>query len=54
MEILRNVARWNGKEMPDKNFCLSSEEENERLGDFRDLFMSPRMIHKTLGSWLMW
>lgn len=53
-EILSKVARLNGKEMPDEKLYLSGDEQNERLGDFRDLFMSPRMIHKTLGSWLMW
>jgi len=53
-EILSKVARLNGKEMPDEELYLCSDEQNERLGDFRDLFMSPRMIHKTLGSWLMW
>ncbi|XP_020605191.1 organic cation transporter protein-like [Orbicella faveolata] len=53
-EILSKVARLNGKEMPDEKLYLSSDEQNERLGDFRDLFISPRMIHKTLGSWLMW
>ncbi|KAL9979763.1 hypothetical protein ACROYT_G017473 [Oculina patagonica] len=53
-KILSNVARLNGKEMPDEKFDLTSEEQNERLGDFRDLFKTPRMIHKTLGSWVMW
>ena len=53
-EIISKVARLNGKQMPDENLYLSNDEQNERLGDFRDLFMSPRMIHKTLGSWLMW
>lgn len=53
-EILSNVAKLNGKEMPEEEFYLASDEQNERLGDFRDLFKSPRLIHKTLGSWLMW
>ncbi|KAL9979764.1 hypothetical protein ACROYT_G017474 [Oculina patagonica] len=53
-KILSNVARLNGKEMPDEKFDLTSDEQNERLGDFRDLFKTPRMIHKTLGSWVMW
>ena len=53
-EILTKVARLNGKEMPEESLYLSSEEQNERLGDFRDLFVSLRMIHKTLGCWLMW
>ena len=53
-EILGKVARLNGKEMPDEKLYLSSDEQNERLGDFRDLFRSPKMIHKTLGSWLVW
>ena len=53
-DILSKVARLNGKEMLDEKLYLSSDEQNERLGDFRDLFMSPRMMHKTFGSWLMW
>ncbi len=53
-KILSNVARLNGKEMPDEKFDLTSDEQNERLGDFRDLFKTRRMIHKTLGSWVMW
>lgn len=40
--------------MPTGSLELSQEELNERLGDFRDLFVSRKMIHKTLGSWLMW
>ena len=52
--ILCNVAEVNGKEMPTESLELSQEEQNERLGDFRDLFVSRKMIHKTLCSWLMW
>ncbi|XP_058972157.2 solute carrier family 22 member 15 [Pocillopora verrucosa] len=52
--ILRKVAELNGKEMPTESLELSQEEQNERLGDFRDLFVSRKMIHKTLCSWLMW
>ena len=52
--ILCKVAEVNGKEMPTESLELSQEEQNERLGDFRDLFVSRKMIHKTLCSWLMW
>ena len=45
------VARLNGKEMPSEKLCLPKEE---RLGDFRDLFSSLKMAHKTIGVWLMW
>jgi len=50
-EILSNVARINDKEMPKEELDLPKEE---RLGDFRDLFSSLKMVHKTLGSWFMW
>ncbi|KAJ7383545.1 hypothetical protein OS493_027208 [Desmophyllum pertusum] len=50
-EVLSNVARKNGKEMPNEALYLPKEE---RLGDFRDLFSSLQMAHKTLGTWLMW
>ncbi|KAJ7383547.1 hypothetical protein OS493_027210 [Desmophyllum pertusum] len=50
-EVLRKVARKNGKEMPNEALCMPKEE---RLGDFRDLFSSRKMAHKTLGTWLMW
>ena len=50
-EILKKVARINGKEMPEEELDLPKEE---RLGDFRDLFSSLKMMHKTLGSWFAW
>jgi len=50
-EILSKVARLNGKEMPSEKLCLP---KRERLGDFRDLFSSVKMAHKTLGVWFMW
>jgi len=49
--IFSNVARLNGKEMPEEALELPKEE---KLGDLRDLFSSRKMAHKTLGSWLMW
>ncbi|KAJ7383543.1 hypothetical protein OS493_027206 [Desmophyllum pertusum] len=53
-ETLSKVARLNGKEMPDATLQLPNDEKMERLGDFRDLFISAKMAHKTLASWLMW
>ncbi|XP_020605193.1 solute carrier family 22 member 15-like [Orbicella faveolata] len=50
-EILSKVARLNGKEMPREKLFLPKEE---RLGDFRDLFSSLKMAHKTLAVWFMW
>lgn len=49
--ILSKIARINGNEMPKDELMLSKEE---RLGDFRDLFSSGKMVHKTLGSWFIW
>ena len=54
MSVLRKVAKVNGKEMPDAALKLPNDEKKERLGDFRDLFSSRKMTHKTLLSWLMW
>lgn len=48
---LAKVAKMNGKEMPDEPLALPKQE---KLGDFRDLFSSPNMIHRTLGSWFIW
>jgi len=53
-QILSKIAKVNGKEMPEEALDLPSNEKEERLGDFRDLFISAKMTHKTLGSWMMW
>ena len=53
-DALSKVARLNGRKMPDEALQLPNDEKIERLGDFRDLFMSARMVHRTLGSWIMW
>nr|XP_058946475.1 solute carrier family 22 member 15-like [Pocillopora verrucosa] len=52
-DILSKVAKVNGKSMPEEALHLP-KDERIRLGDFPDLFMSDGMIHRTLGSWLMW
>ena len=52
-DILSKVAKVNGKSMPEEALYLP-KDESIRLGDFPDLFMSDGMIHRTLGSWLMW
>lgn len=52
--VLGKVAKVNGKEMPNDALQLPNDEKVERLGDFRDLFISAKMVHKTLASWLMW
>ena len=52
--ILSKIARLNGKEMPEEELVLPNDEKKERLGDFRDLFVTARMAHITLGSWLIW
>lgn len=54
MDVLRKVSKVNGKEMPDAALKSPNDEKTERLGDFRDLFSSAKMAHKTLLSWLMW
>ena len=52
--MLCEVARVNGKKMPDVILKLPKDEKKERLGDFRDLFSSAKLTHKTLASWFMW
>lgn len=54
MDVLSKVSKVNGKQMPDAALKLPNDEKTERLGDFRDLFSSAKMAHKTLLSWLMW
>ena len=53
-ETLAKVAKVNGKVMPDAALKLPNDEKMERLGDFRDLFSSTKMAHKTLACWFMW
>ena len=53
-KVLCKVAKVNGRKMPDVILKLPNDEKKERLGDFRDLFSSAKMTHKTLASWLMW
>lgn len=53
-KVLCEVAKVNGKKMPDVILKLPNDEKKERLGDFRDLFSSAKLTHKTLASWLMW
>ena len=50
-KTLSEVARLNGKQMPDEPLALPKQE---KLGEFRDLFSSFNMTHRTLGSWFIW
>ena len=50
-ETLSKVAKINRKQMPEESLALPKQE---KLGEFRDLFASMKMVHKTLGSWFIW
>ncbi|XP_068702932.1 solute carrier family 22 member 15-like isoform X1 [Montipora foliosa] len=50
-ETLSKVARINRKQMPEESLALPKQE---KLGEFRDLFASMKMVHTTLGSWFIW
>ncbi|XP_068703012.1 organic cation/carnitine transporter 2-like isoform X2 [Montipora capricornis] len=50
-KTLSEVARLNGKQMPDEPLAMPKQE---KLGEFRDLFSSFNMTHRTLGSWFIW
>ena len=49
--ILREVAKVNKREYPDVKLVQYKEQ---RTGDFRDLFASKKMAHKTLVCWFSW
>ena len=54
-ELLNQIARVNGKEEENEPLQeFNSEENKQRLGDFRDLFANRRMTHLTLLSWYAW
>ena len=49
--ILKEIARVNKKDYPDVQLV---QYKNQKTGDFRDLFGSWKMAHKTLVSWFSW
>ena len=54
-EVLRRIARVNRKEEPEEPLqVLNSEDNKQRLGDFRDLFATRKLTHYILLSWYTW
>ncbi|XP_031565339.1 organic cation/carnitine transporter 4-like isoform X2 [Actinia tenebrosa] len=54
-KTLKTAARVNKKVILDDDMnLLGTDEEKERLGDIRDLFVSRSMAHRTLLSWFCW
>ena len=54
-EMLKKIAQVNGKKEPEESLeVLNSEDDKQRLGDFRDLFATRKWAHYTLLSWYSW
>lgn len=51
-EIFRKMAKVNKRTMPDGE--LQVPDDDDRLGDVRDLFATRKMVQKTLLSWYCW
>ena len=51
-EIFRKMAKVNKTTMPDEE--LKMPDDDQRLGDVRDLFVTRKMVQKTLLSWYCW
>lgn len=51
-DIFRKMAKVNKRTMPDEE--LQVPEDNDRLGDVRDLFATRKMTQTTLLSWYCW
>ncbi|KAL9979757.1 hypothetical protein ACROYT_G017467 [Oculina patagonica] len=51
-EIFRKMARVNKRSMPDED--LQVPQNDDRLGDVRDLFATRKMAKTTLLSWYCW
>jgi hypothetical protein len=52
--ILRKIAQVNKKEYPTEPLSDPTTQGEQKLGDFRDLFRTKKMIHRTLVSWYSW
>ena len=51
---MRKIAQTNKKEYHTEPLSDPTEQGKQNLGDFRDLFRTKRMIHRTLVSWYSW
>ena len=50
---LKNVARWNKKNMPEVELEMPKEISDEK-SDIRDLFYDRNVTKITLASWTSW
>ena len=51
-DVFRKMAKVNKTIMPEVD--LKPPEDDQRLGDVRDLFATRKMVKKTLLSWYCW
>ena len=55
LKLCKNIARVNGKEIQEGELQFEeNQEQQQRLGDIRDLFGSRDMIKKTLIMLYCW
>ena len=55
--VLKNIARVNKKEISLEAFALltnSPQEPAQKVADFRDLFRTKVMVHRTTVCWFTW
>ena len=52
-DIFRRMASVNQKTMP-KDLELTLPDDDQRLGDVRDLFSTRKMVQKAILSWYTW
>ena len=54
-EVLRDIAATNKKKYPDEPlYNPSADGKVQKMGDFRNLFRTKKMLHRTLVSWYAW
>ena len=51
-QVFRRMAKVNKRTMPDEDLKLP--DDDQRLGDVRDLFATRSMVQKTVLSWYCW
>ena len=51
-QVFRRMAKVNKRTMPDEDLKLP--DDDQRLGDVRELFATRSMVQKTVLSWYCW
>ena len=54
VDLCKNIARINKKEVAEGELNLEGIEVGQRLGDLRDLFGTRSIAKKTLIMWYLW